>query len=174
MNYRMGVTRAGQFLVNFFFFVFVSLQGFSQQKYWVLFKDKELNTKAAISEKCKENRKNLGIPEVQASDFPVSKKYINQLQANGISVINETRWLNGISSYLTHAQIQYIKSLFFVQEIVPIESKLILAKVSSAKEHLKAKDDLRVDYVMKQVGIEGFLQAGLNGKGITIGVIDAG
>ncbi|RYU96253.1 peptidase S8 [Emticicia agri] len=168
------MTRVGQFLINFFLFVFVSLQGYSQQKYWVLFKDKELNTKAAISEKCKENRKTLGIPEIQASDFPVNKTYISQLQAQGISVINQTRWLNGISTYLTPSQLQYTKSLFFVQEIVPIDSKLILAKTSPTLEPLKSKDDLRVDFVMKQVGIEGFLQAGLNGKGVTIGVIDAG
>lgn len=171
MNYSISITRVGQFL---FFFVFISLQGFSQQKYWVLFKDKELNAKAAISETCKENRRNVGIAEIQPTDFPVNKNYINHLQTKGISAINESRWLNGISSYLNYSQIQYIKSLPFVQEIVPIEGKLIIAKTNPDKQQLKAKDDLRVDYVMKQIGIEGFLQAGLNGKGITIGVIDAG
>jgi subtilisin family serine protease len=171
MNYSTGMIRVGQIL---FFFVFISLKVFPQQKYWVLFKDKELNTQAAISDKCKENRRNLGIPEVQITDFPTNRNYINQLQSNGITVINESRWMNGISSYLTPAQIQYIKSLSFVQEIIPIKSKLTLARNNFDKQHLKTDDDLRVDYVMKQVGIEGFLQAGLNGKGVTIGVIDAG
>ncbi|GAB3509526.1 S8/S53 family peptidase [Emticicia fontis] len=171
MNYRTGMARVSQY---FIFFVLVSLQGFSQQKYWVLFKDKELNAQAAISEKCKENRRNLGIQEIQPTDFPVNKQYINQIQANGISVITETKWLNGISSYLNHSQIQYIKSLPFVQEIIQIEGKFLIAKINQDKQHLKAEDDLRVDYVMKQIGIEGFLQAGLNAKDITIGVIDAG
>lgn len=171
MNDRIGMTRVGNFLINFIFVVFVSFQGFSQQKYWVLFKDKELNTQAAISEHCKENRRALGMQEIQATDFPVSQKYISQLSTNGITTINQSKWLNGISSYLTHSQIQYLHTLPFVQEIIPIDSKLIIAKTNAGK---MPEDDVRVDYVMKQVGIEGFLQAGLNGKDITIGVIDAG
>lgn len=171
MTYRKDMTRVGQFI---FFLVFISLQGFSQQKYWILFKDKELNARAAISEKCKENRRNLGIQETQTTDFPVNEKYIHTLQTKGISTVHTSKWLNGISAYLTHSQIQYIKSQSFVQEIIPIDSKLIVTRTNTAKQHQKAEDDLRVDYVMKQVGIEGFLQAGLNGKGITIGVIDAG
>lgn len=167
------MTRVWQFFIKFLFFAFVSLQGFSQQKYWVLFKDKELNSQAFISEKCKKNRRDLGISEIQPTDFPINKNYISQLQINGISTINKSKWLNGISAFLTSSQIQYIKNLPFVQQIIPIESKLILAKTGSGKNHLEV-DDLRVDYVMKQVGIEGFLRAGLNGKGITIGVIDAG
>lgn len=174
MNYRIGMTRVGHFFSYFFFFVFISTEGFSQQKYWVLFKDKELTSKAAISEKCKENRRSMGIAETQPTDLPVNQHYIHQITANGISAVNQSRWLNGISVYLTPSQKQYIKTLPFVQEIIPIDSKLVLAKVSQHKKNRNDEDDVRVDFVMKQVGIEGFLQAGLNGNGITIGVIDAG
>ncbi len=174
MNYRIGMTRVGYFFCYFFLFAFISAECFSQQKYWVLFKDKELNSHAAISEKCKENRRNLGISEAQLTDLPVNQAYIRQLKLSGISTVNESKWLNGISSYLTNSQVQYIKGLPFVQQIIPIDSKLILAKISPDKQNLITADDLRVDFVMKQVGIEGFLQAGLNGSGITIGVIDAG
>ncbi|MBA4853475.1 S8 family serine peptidase [Emticicia sp. BO119] len=167
------MTRVGHFLITTLLFVFISLHVFSQQKYWVLFKDKELNSKASISEKCRENRRELGILETQITDLPVNSNYISQLRVNGISVINASKWLNGISANLTHSQIQYIKNLPFVQQIIPIDCKLILAKTNSGINYLKV-DDLRVDYVMKQVGIEGFLMAGLNGKGVTIGVIDAG
>lgn len=174
MNYRIGMTRVGYFFSYFFFFVLISAEGICQQKYWVLFKDKELNAKAAISEKCKENRRNLGIPETQITDLPVNPAYINELSVNGIPIASQSKWLNAISCRLSYSQIQYIKSLPFVQEIIPIDSKLILAKTGPDKQTGLAQDDLRVDFVMKQVGIEGFLQAGLNGNGVIIGVIDAG
>ncbi len=129
MNYRIGMTRVGYFFSYFFFFVLISAEGICQQKYWVLFKDKELNAKAAISEKCKENRRNLGIPETQITDLPVNPAYINELSVNGIPIASQSKWLNAISCRLSYSQIQYIKSLPFVQEIIPIDSKLILAKL---------------------------------------------
>ncbi|WP_337040889.1 S8 family serine peptidase [Emticicia sp. 17c] len=172
MNYRIGMTRIGQIIINFFLLVLFSFQSYAQQKYWILFKDKELNAQAAISDKCKENRRNLGIAETQFTDLPVSNQYISTLQNSGVSAVRQSKWLNGVSAFLTHQQISAVKGFTFVKEIIPIETKAILAKTN--RYVANNDDDLRVDYVMKQVGIEGFLQADLNGKGVTIGVIDAG
>ena len=166
----MGMASVRQIFIYFSFFSFFSLQGFSQQKYWVLFTDKETGAHAAVSEQSKENRRALGIPESQYTDIPVSKKYLATLKNSNIIPVNESRWLNGISAYLQPTQLQALRGLPFVSEIIPINNKLYPVTINRSEP----ADDLRVDFAMKQVGIEGFLQTGLNGNGVTIGVIDAG
>lgn len=166
----MGMARVRQIFIFFSFFTSFSLQGFSQQKYWVFFTDKETGTGAAVSEQCKENRRALGIPVSQYTDIPVSKTYLATLKNIQVTPVNESRWLNGISAYLLPSQLQTIRNLPFVREIILIDSKLYPAVIN----RFEPTDDLRVDFAMKQVGIEGFLQTGLNGNGVTIGVIDAG
>jgi subtilisin family serine protease len=157
-------------LTNFIFITLFSLNVNAQKtKYWLFFTDKDSNQQASISEKCKENRRNLGLPVAQISDLPVNENYLSVLQSLAIQPLVKSKWLNAISANLSAKQILEIKKLDFIKEIIPIDSKLILSKINN-----KAEDDLRVDFVMKQIGIESFLQLGLNGKGVTIGVIDAG
>lgn len=167
------MSRLNSILTNILFFSLISWNCHAQQnKYWIFFKDKDLFTKPQISEKCIENRKNLAIKINQISDLPVNEKYIYTLRNFEIQPIIKSKWLNAISANLTSSQIQILHNFDFIKEIIPIDSKLILSKIDNTNPTLE--DDLRVDFVMKQIGIEHFLQAGLNGKGITIGVIDAG
>ncbi len=157
-------------LKNLIFITLFSLNVNAQQaKYWVFFADKDSTAHASISEKTKENRRNLRLSESQISDLPVNNKYLLKLQTLDIQPLVKSKWLNAISVNLTSKQVFEIKKLEFIKEIIPIDSKLVLSKTNN-----KAEDDLRVDFVMKQIGIESFLQLGLNGKGVTIGVIDAG
>ena len=180
--------RFSQIFSIFIFFSSVILQAEAQQaKYWIMFTDKDA-TKPAISEKCKENRRVLGLQENQFSDLPVSELYVKRLQSIDIQSLIKSKWLNAVSANLTEQQIEKLKKLTFVKEIIPIESQVILANVNSKKNTdinvgrvqnpadvgQNYDDDLRVDFVMKQIGIEHFLEAGLNGKGVNVGVIDAG
>ncbi|UTA70203.1 S8 family serine peptidase [Emticicia sp. 21SJ11W-3] len=170
MNYCIGMASVRQIFIFLSFFSSFSFQGFSQHKYWVLFKDKETGLPAAVSEQCKENRKTLGIPASQYTDIPVCGRYISILKSYQISPVNESRWLNGISAYLLPEQLQVVRNLPFVSNVILIDSKLYPATINRSE----VTDDIRVDFAMKQVGVEGFLQTGLNGNGVTIGVIDAG
>lgn len=159
-----------------------------ESKYWVVFIDKDVSAKPLISEKCKENRRMLGLSENQFSDLPLTRKYTTDLEKSGIRPLVKSKWLNAVSVNLSEAQIERVKKFSFVKEIVPIESRAVLASINSQKhtnknvvnvhnladvKHQK-EDDLRVDFAMKQIGIEHFLEAGLTAKGVTIGVIDAG
>ncbi|MFY7910267.1 MAG: S8 family serine peptidase [Emticicia sp.] len=179
---------------NQIFSIFVILAAFvlkaeaQQSKYWVVFTDKEVNAGPAISEKCKENRRMLGLVENQFSDLPLTKKYTTDLEKSGIQLLVKSKWLNAVSAILSDAQIEKVNDFDFVKEIIPIESQTVPASINSPKHTNKnvgkvsnladvekqQNDDLRVDFAMKQIGIEHFLDAGLNGKGVTIGVIDAG
>lgn len=162
--------RFSQVFSFFIFFSSVVFQTEAQEaKYWIMFTDKDTHAKPAISEKCKENRRILGLQENQFSDLPVSGTYIRNLQNADIKLINKSKWLNAVSANLSLLQIENLKKLSFVKEIIPIDAQTILSKTDK-----KSDDDLKVDFVMKQIGIEHFLEAGLNGKGIDIGVIDAG
>lgn len=162
--------RFTQIFSIFIFFSSVVFQAEAQQaKYWIMFTDKDTHAQPAISEKCKENRRVLGLQENQFSDLPVSEFYVKNLQSTDIQLFIKSKWLNAVSANLSEQQIEKLKKLSFVKEIIPIDAQTILAKIDK-----KSDDDLRVDFVMKQIGIEHFLEAGLNGKGVNIGVIDAG
>jgi subtilisin family serine protease len=143
---------------------------FAQTKYWIFFKDKDLSAQPAISEKCKSNRKQLGIQTVQFSDLPVNENYVSTIQNLDIQSIYQSKWLNAISARLTDTDIQNLKKLSFVQNIVPLDRDLIISKIVQKQDD----KELRVDNAMKQIGVEGFINSQLTGKGITVGVIDAG
>ena len=154
----------------FIILFFVVFQAEAQRsKYWLMFSDKDLHSEFAVSEKCKENRRILGIQENQFSDLPVSEFYIETLKSIGIESLIKSKWMNAVSANLSDNELEKVKKLNFIKEIIPIDTQIILTKIDK-----KEKDDLRVDFVMKQIGIEHFLAAGLNGKAVNIGVIDAG
>jgi subtilisin family serine protease len=162
-----------RFTQVFSFFIFFYSEIFQAQaqqaKYWIMFTDKDAHAKSAISDKCKENRRVLGLQENQFSDLPVSDIYVKSLQSIDIQSLIKSKWLNAVSANLSVTKYNEVKKLSFVKEIIPIETQIILAKIDKI-----SNDDLRVGFVMKQIGIEHFLEAGLNGKGVDIGVIDAG
>ncbi len=162
--------RFNQIFSFFIFFSSVVFQAAAQQaKYWIMFTDKDVNSKPAISEKCKENRRVLGLQENQFSDLPVKKNYIHNVESTGIHLLVKSKWLNAVSANLSDTQLEKVRKFDFVKEIIPIENRFVLTKFKNSNN-----DDLRVDFAMKQIGIEHFLEAGLTAKGVTIGVIDAG
>ena len=104
-----------RFFTNLILIVFFSFNSNAQQsKYWVMFTDKDLSAQASISEKCKENRRNLGLPITQISDLPVSKAYLSVLQSLDIQALTQSKWLNGISANLTQKQVLAVKNLGFI------------------------------------------------------------
>ena len=162
--------RFSQVFSFFIFFFLVIFQAKAQQsKYWIIFTEKDTHAKPAISEKCIENRRVLGLQNNQFSDLPVSDTYIEILQSIDVRSLKKSKWLNAVSANLSASQLKEVKKLSFVKEIIPIDTKIIFSK-----NNKKSDDDLRVDFVMKQIGIEHFLEAGLNGKDVNVGVIDAG
>jgi subtilisin family serine protease len=162
--------RFSQFFSFFIFFSSIIFQAEAQKaKYWIIFTDKDVHAKSVISEKCIENRRVLALQEKQFSDLPVSDIYVKSLQSIDVQLLIKSKWLNAVSANLSESQFNEVKKFSFVKEIIPIDAQTILAKIDKNND-----DNLRVDFVMKQIGIEHFLEAGLNGNGINIGVIDAG
>ena len=83
-------------LLLFSLFITVFAQA-KNNKYIVCFKDKNTNIdiEKTFSQKALEKRKkfNLAFDE---RDFPVNSMYKNELQKLGISILNESNWLNAV------------------------------------------------------------------------------
>lgn len=147
------------------------ISAYSQQKYWISFKDKNINNykpEAYLSKETIKNRNRYGLPLYQYTDIPVNAEYLQALGEKGIKVVSKSRWINAVSSYLTPEQMMQVGKLPFVQSIDPINPKL---QIASAFIPVSPKS---TSIAMAQMESSVFLEKGLTGKGINIGVVDAG
>ncbi len=164
---RIFLTLGRAFLLFVFTSCCLSSAAFAQAKYWIDFTDKDIenydHTKF-LTEGTRMNRLREGAALWQYSDVPVRKEYIQALRANDIEPIIVSRWFNSVSAVLTDERIANLKELPFVQSIVPLGPELRPTGLGSGQH----------SSVLSQLGAEFFDKAGLNGKGVSIGIIDAG
>jgi subtilisin family serine protease len=139
----------------------------AQNKYWVYLKDKDMTDAPAVSNATLENRKNMGINIVDDTDLPVRAEYLSQLSQKSVKIINRSKWLNAVSAVLSSAQAMELRQLGFVKEVVPMNSGFYIAQTKPVERSQMAP-------VMSQVQAGSFSKAGISGKDVTIGVIDAG
>ncbi|MCS6823351.1 MAG: S8 family serine peptidase [Cytophagaceae bacterium] len=149
----------------------ITAEIFAQSKYWIEFTDKdttEYNYAEYLSAQAIENRIRYNIPLYQYTDVAPKKKYIQQLKEMRVQPIVISRWLNSVSAVLTPEQKELISKLPYVKGIHRILPGIQICNtqvdVNSRSFH----------ETMQQMEISEFLQAGLTGKGVSIGVIDAG
>ncbi len=140
---------------------------FAQNKYWIFLKDKDGRAIPAVSLQTVENRRLQGLPLTDETDLPLKQEYLQQLQTIDCKPQITSRWLNAVSAQLTSQQVETIKKLPFVVKVQPIDGNFYVAKTSPQRRSAMAP-------VMTQIQAEAFKKAGLTGKGVTIGVIDAG
>ncbi|AXE16321.1 peptidase S8 [Runella rosea] len=158
---KIGTTIAAVAMLSF------SFSCLAQTKYWIFLKDKNTTDAPAISPKTLQNRLQQGLTLYDETDLPVKKEYLQQLQTADCQTLNISRWFNAVSARLTAEQLQAVQSLPFVSKVQPINGQFYIAKTQPNRRSAMAP-------VMTQVQADEFKKAGLNGKGITIGVIDAG
>lgn len=155
--------------ITFLLFVF-SAPVFSQGKFWVTFTDKDTDNykyQEHLSPKAIANRKLLNIPLYQTSDVPVNKVYVDSLKSLGFTVINRSKWLNSVTIQAP-ADTANLKKLSFVKEISPVNANL---KIASNNIELDTKQFL---LCINQMKADVFLNQGITGDGVTVGIIDAG
>lgn len=148
-------------------FCLISLLAQAQPKYWILLKDKDLSKRPSLSPTTLERRSVQGLP-VDDTDLPLSDSYLQQLRQTGVTPICKSRWLNAVSATLTPEQQQQVAGLSFVRDIVPIDRHLIIQSTGSdITKPMMAP-------VMSQIQATEFTRAGLTGRFVQVGVIDAG
>lgn len=149
------------------FFVLLSTSLSAQPKYWIYLTDKDTSVQPAISSITLENRRNAGLPLVEDTDYPVRQDYLLTLKGKSVDPMYASRWLNAVSAALTPTQLQLVRHLPFVKEVVAMDVDLIITSNQPVEKATLAP-------VMSQIQSEAFLKSNITGKGVTIGIIDAG
>ena len=169
------------------FLSFFAVNIFSQNSYYVQFKDKngtEFSLKQPqkfLSQKAIQRRANQGIA-LDSTDLPVSKKYLDLLKNYRAEIVFTTKWLNGATILLYNndtLQIENIKNLPFVDFV-----QCTKRNNSSSSPSPKWRDEfssfrkVRGDYSSipqhRMLGLDSLHAVGFRGKGMLIAVVDAG
>ncbi|PWJ42977.1 S8 family serine peptidase [Sediminitomix flava] len=127
----------------------------AQQRYWLSLIDK--GQESSIQSK-KEN-----------ISAPISPLYLNEIKGKGISIIVQSKWLNAVSVELDEIQLEWAKRQTFITEVSPVDTDVVI--------HSLERDsfgELGLYSAIKQLKPEAFFEENLDGKGVKIGVIDAG
>jgi subtilisin family serine protease len=136
-------------------------------KYWIYLKSKDKSAAPAVSPLTLENRQKLGMPLFDETDLPVNAAFETVLRDHSVNVVNRSKWLNAVSAVMTGEQVEHVRQLDFVQEVVMIDPGFYIARTQPVEKAQMAP-------VMSQVQATAFLKEGINANNVTIGVIDAG
>jgi len=111
-----------------------------------------------------------------STDLPVNPAYIQQIRNLGIPVHNRSKWMNGVTVLLPDSSIMnQVRILPFVK-FVEYTGKLV-GPVLSPKKQYPVKNAFNYGIAagqINQLNGTGLHNEGYRGKGIQIGVIDAG
>ncbi len=181
------------------FFVLISFSTlFAQEKYLIYFKDKGnsakkvLSKRTAIEELAKltlsersinRRKKNCGNNFFTYDDIPLNKIYLTELNRLNVKIVNKLKWFNAVSAYLTEEKRNKLLKKSFIKKITKVKT-LHYKKNTSEKEFnnnlAKNKSgDLQYDYgasyTQNQLSqIPAVHNLNLNGKGVIVGLLDAG
>ena len=165
------------------------LQGLGQTtapKYWIAFTDK-LHTPYSVdapqeflSPRALERRSRQGI-SVGENDLPVDPVYVDSLKKLGITIINISKWMNGVVAQSSDSLlIDTLNKLAFIaappkviepEQPVPVQS--FIDKFSRCQQ--KASIDYGASEIqVKMLNGEYLHEKGYQGKGMLIAVEDAG
>jgi RNase P/RNase MRP subunit p29 len=159
-----------------FIFILIAIPGFSQEKYFVEFTDKEgvsFDPMEYFDAKAIERRVVNEIPLNHYSDWPVKEEYIATIETMVEEAGFASRWFNALVVKATQEQIALVKQLPFVKDIEPMQSTLIIATVDEAKEQSLSSKEILTGQTKSMQG-SLFEEAGIRGKGVRIAVFDIG
>lgn len=141
-----------------------------QEKYWIFFTEKDtmgFTPEAHLSGRTLTQRQGLGLPLWQFTDVPVSPVFLRKLQEAAVSPLVVSRWLNACSAYLSPEQVEEVRSFPFVADLRPVQTLSLSRTSYDSTRH-------ELGTALEQMDGTAFQEAGLDGSGVLIGVIDAG
>ncbi len=169
-----------------FFAIMLSLSAQERNKYWIHFADKNEQVallerpNSFLSDKAIERRKLQGI-EINETDLPVSRIYLNQLVEAGIEPLYSSRWFNMTSAKLSKEELRNLNQLPFIEKI-SLHKGLLKDGQSLDVEtsYEMVIDSTEEDYyglASRQINMlngVGLHDLDYKGQGMTIAVLDAG
>ncbi len=166
-------------LLTFGLFGLTSQWSFAQtietSNYWVYLSDREpspVNTR--ISPATIQSRINLGLDLDQVTDQRPSSALIKQVSATGAQLRFLSKWLGAISVSATTEQINRIKEIRGVTEIHAFGGVFLAASTKGQVNQEANADNPSLYPALAQMQTDAFINKGLTGKGIKMGLIDAG
>jgi hypothetical protein len=170
----------------------ISLQVFAQEDAWVFLKDKPnaatfiASPLTMLSQRSIDRRTRQNIA-IDSKDVPVEATYYSQIKnANGITVLAKSKWLNAIHVQGSQADIKNLKTNFSFVENIEFANRALSAKgkVSQTPSITKNKNkfttiktDFNYGNAANQITMlkgDYLHQQGFTGAGMQIAVIDAG
>ena len=179
-------------------------------KYWIYFVDKgkfkpndeitknseaykigkELLTERAIKRRLKVlSEENL----IDFADLPLNESYVNGIKKLGIELIATSRWVNGVSAYLTKKQLEKVKNLNFVLQIqvvnklykqeiisyIPYEhgdnyNNILFESISESSDTNNVYDYGKSYNQMEQIDVPKVHNMNITGEGVLIASLDDG
>ena len=171
-------------LISLFIFVFIisyALQATESYYFFVQFSDKNSspfslsNPSEYLSARALARRTYFGIT-CDSTDLPVNANYINQINNLGIKIHSRSKWLNGITVIASDSsKMNQVRMLPFVKKVQFTGIKSSPAYIKSNIK--KSTETLTYGMTATQINqVNGsFLHnLGFTGKGIHVGVLDAG
>lgn len=179
-----------KFLLTLTFVLYFSLMS-AQEHAWVFFKDKPdaaLFFQAPhlmLTQKALDRRTNQGI-DVNEQDVPLCPDYVGQVSSStGIIIKARSKWLNALHVEGSEANINNLLTLSFVQSvefankniqnsipaIIPSEHKI--SKINKLNTQLTYNYG-SANNQTTMLGVDVFHNAGYDGYGMQIAIIDAG
>lgn len=171
-----------------FIFLFLNVFVLAQTELvFVYFKDKPnassflANPLTELTQKSIDRRANLNIP-LDITDAPIETSYLQNLQNLGFSVVDKSKWLNGVALQATATQIQTLQSLSYVKNVESFV-KNPNGKFSKVEKFNKeiSSDFSKTNFnygngaaQIDQINLRQLHVAGYTGTGISIAVIDTG
>ncbi len=172
------------------FLICLSVYGsYAQGKYLVYLKDKPntsaflQNPSSFLSEAALLRRANHGLG-LDITDVPIESSYIKQIEDLGIEVKHPLKWLNAVSVQIdSDDKLAQLQSLEFVTSIECLQVQSGVRSIENSKAEPvialnfipNSKDLYGVSYPQHEmINIDKLHALGLTGKGVKIGVFDAG
>jgi serine protease AprX len=166
-----------------FILCLVSLSMFAQneQKYWVVFSDKEgvtFDPAAYFHPLALERRALQGLPTFTETDLPVRADYLANITPYVKEIKGVSRWLNAACVWADQGNIEKIALQAGVAEIIPIQSDAQLANYGN-NSLLDAQLEMKhlADLIRSQtalMGIQEMHRSNFKGNGIRVAIFDTG
>lgn len=169
----------------FVFSVFCLLQlpllAQNEQKYWVIFTDKEgvdFDPYSYFHPLAIERRALQGLPPYTETDLPVRADYLANITPFVKEIKGVSRWLNAACVWADHRDVEKIALQAGVAEITPIRSEAKLARygnvsVGNSETEMKHLADL-IRSQTALMGIQEMHRSNFKGKGVRVAIFDTG
>ena len=158
-------------------------------RYRVYFTDKKHNNYSTrhpeefLSPKALDRRKKYKV-KVDKFDLPVTQLYLEYLKENNYKVINVSKWNNtAVVEVSDSSQINKLKEVAFVKKTKKVwesPDSVLIQRVSNRAAEIENRCDTlpnfygKSEHQIKMLQVQKLHEMGLQGKGVTIAVIDGG